>query len=157
MITKEQLGSVASRAKVLSRRYYFLEKEDLMQEGYILLLELEKKDLTDLQKHKAINNRFSNLERDAQYRQKIERNSSSFAIDPDTVYHSEDTDMVVEREEITTKLLEKLSKQETVVVEWLLEGWTLDQISDTLGVSRDRTRRIVNKIIEFRKEVENAV
>jgi RNA polymerase sigma factor (sigma-70 family) len=157
MITKDLLDSITSRAEVLCRRYYFLEKDDLFQDGYILLMELENKDLSELQKHKAINNRFSNLERNAQYRQKIERNTSSFEIYPDIPYNMEEADMVMEREEITSLLLDKLSHQEIVVVEWLSGGWTLDKIAQTLGVSRDRTRRIVNRIIDLRKEINNAM
>lgn len=148
------LDSVASRAEVLSRRYYFLEKEDLMQEGYILLMDLEKKSLGDLQVYKAINNMFSNLERHAQYQQKIEKNISSFEVEPDEISERESLDSLIEREELTRKLLEKLSKQETVMVEWLVEGWSLDKIAKAMKISRDRVRRIVNHIIKVRKEIE---
>jgi DNA-directed RNA polymerase specialized sigma24 family protein len=155
MIPKEYLESVSSRADVLSRRYYFLEKDDLMQEGYILLMDLEKKDLTPLQKHKAINNHFSNLERHAQNQQKTEKNSSSFPIEPDISHDVEDISEVTERNEITKALLGRLSRQEVVVVEWLSQGLTIDQISTALGVSRNRTRGIINHIIDIRKEIED--
>lgn len=155
MITKEQLESVASRATVLSRRYYFLEKEDLMQEGYILLLDLEKKDLTNLQRHKAINNHFSNLERNAIRQQKVEQNSSSFSVEPDTDCSAESILENLARNEVTKILLDKLTKQEIVVLEWLSRGWNLDQIATMLGVTRNRTRGLINHIISLRKEIEN--
>jgi len=155
MITREQLASISSRADVLSRRYYFLEKEDLIQEGYILLFELAKKDLTILQKHKAINNYFSNVERHAQYQQRIEQNSSSFLVEPDTAYKDDSVEEILERNEITRTLLDKLTRQEVVVVEWLSRGWNLDQIATTLGVSRNRTRELINHIIQIRKEIED--
>uniref|UniRef100_A0A6M3ITX1 Putative DNA binding, helix-turn-helix domain containing protein n=1 Tax=viral metagenome TaxID=1070528 RepID=A0A6M3ITX1_9ZZZZ len=154
MITKDLLSSVSSRADVLSRRYYFLEKEDLMQEGYMLLLDLEKKNLSNLQKHKAINNKFANLERDAIYRQRIEKNASSFEVEPDGPHNGESIDEVLEREEITHKLLEDLTSKETVIVEWLSQGVNIHQISETLGVSRDRVYKIVNEIIDKRRELE---
>lgn len=156
MITTDLLDSITSRATTLSKRYYFLEKEDLMQNGYILLLELEKKELSDLQKHKAVNNMFSNLERHAQYQQRIEKNSSSFDIEPDIIPFEDYKEEILEKEEITRHLLKTLSHQEIIVVEWLSNGWTLDQIAKTLGVNRDRIRRIINHIIEIRKETENA-
>jgi len=154
MITKDLLDSVSSRSDVLTRRYYFLEKDDLMQEGYMLLLELEKKNLSDLQKHKAINNKFSNLERDAVYRQRVEKNTSSFGIDPDVPHSGESIDEIIEREEITHKLLKDLTSREIVIVEWLSQGMNLYQISETLGVSRDRIYKIVNGIINKRGELE---
>lgn len=155
MITQEQLKSISSRATVLSRRYYFLEKEDLMQEGYILLLDLEKKDLTNLQRHKAINNHFSNLERNAIRQQKVEQNSSSFPVEPDTACSLESISDNLEKNEITKILLDKLTRQEIVLVEWLSQGWSLDQISDALGVTRNRTRGLINHIITVRKEIED--
>ena len=157
MVTKELLSSVSSRAEVLSRRYYFLEKEDLMQEGYILLLDLEKKDLTNLQRHKAINNHFSNLERHAQHQQRIEQNSSSFLVDPDILHNDDSSEEILERNEITRALLDKLTQQEVVVVEWLSQGLTLNQIASILRVSRNRTRQLINHIINVRKEIEDAV
>lgn len=157
MVTRELLTSISSRSEMLSRRYYFLEKEDLLQEGYILLLDLEKKDLTNLQKHKAINNYFSNLERHAQHHQRIEQNSSSFLVDPDISHNDDSSEEILERNEITRALLDKLTQQEIVVVEWLSQGLTLNQIASILRVSRNRTRQLINHIINVRKEINNAM
>jgi len=155
MITKDLLDSIASRSDMLSRRYYFLEKEDLLQEGYIFLMDLEKKQLSDLQKHKAINNKFSNVERAASSRQKIEKNVSSFEPEPFPLHYESEADTLLEREDVTNKLLNKLSHQEIVIVEWLSQGWTLDKIAATLGVERDRVYKLVNQIVKKRGELEN--
>lgn len=155
MITKDMLEAVSSRSDLLARRYYFFEKEDLMQEGYMLLMDLDKKDLTDQQKHKAINNKFSNLERDAQRRQKIERNASSFEVEPDAPQVAENIEEALAREEITQHLFKRLSVKERMVVEWLSQGRTIDMIAKDLGVKRDRAQRVITKIIAKRKEIED--
>ena len=157
MITEEFIGSIQTRSQMLANRYYFLEKEDLMQEGYILLLGLDKKEMPPLQVHKAINNMYSNIERHAQYQQRIEQNTSSFEIDPEEVYPEDNADEILERENITQKLLEKLSPREIVIVEWLSRGLNLDEIADIMRVGRDRIRRMVNNIIKKRKEIENVL
>jgi len=155
MITKDLLDSVASRAAVLARRYYFLEKEDLMQEGYIFLMELDKKPLSDKQKHKAINYMFTDLERHALRQQKIEKNMSSFPVEPDMPADSDTPEEVVEREQITNQLMATLSRQELLVLEGMIEGKAMDDIAAFLGIKRDTVRRIATKIIKKRKEIEN--
>lgn len=158
MITKDLVESIRSRAAVLSRRYYFLEPEDMMQNGYILLMELEKKKLSNLQKHKAINNMFSNLERNALVRLKVEKNQSSFGYEPDAVYEGENQEEQLEREQMTEMLVKSLTKQEVILLDWLSNGWSLDDMARALGITRDRVRRIVMGIINKRKELEeNAV
>lgn len=154
MITKDLVDSVKSRAGVLARRYYFLEKEDMLQEGYIFLMSLDTTNLNNRQKHKAINNMFANMERHARYRQKIEKNISSFDTEVDSVDYAESPEEVMEREQITNQLMKKLNTQEVLLIEWLSNGWSLDKIASVMGLTRDRVRRLIAMIITKRKELE---
>jgi hypothetical protein len=153
-MTKELLNSITTRSEMLSRRYYFLEKEDLLQEGHIFLLDLETKDLSLLQKHKAINNLYANLERHALYQQKIERNASSFGLEVDSVDGMENPEESLSREQITNQLLLKLTKKELLVLEWLSSGLTFEQIAELMCFEPDHIRRVAMRIIKKRTKLE---
>jgi DNA-directed RNA polymerase specialized sigma24 family protein len=155
MLTKDLLDSIESRSTVLARRYYFLEKEDLMQAGYIFLMNLENTPLSNLQKHKAINYEYTDIERHALYQQKIEQNMSSFEIETDAIADSGTPEEIIEREQITDQLMNRLSRQEVLILEWLTEGRTFSEIGKLLGIKHDTVRRIAMRIMRKREEVEN--
>jgi DNA-binding NarL/FixJ family response regulator len=157
VITKDLLDSIESRAAVLARRYYFLEKEDLIQHGYAFLMQLDTKPLTNLQKHKAINYEYRDIERHALYQQKIEQNISSFGMEIDASTDLDIPEEALEREQITSQLITKLSKREILVLEWLTEGKTINEVGELLGITHDTVRRIAMNIVQKREEIENAM
>ncbi len=61
---------------------------------------------------------------------------------------------ILERNEITRALLDRLTQQEVVVIEWLSQGLTLNQIATILRVSRNRTRQLINHIVAVRRQIE---
>lgn len=155
MITDEMIAGVQSRARVLSKEFYFLDEEDLCQEGIALLLTLEKRNLPEPRVFKAINNLFSNIMEKAILRKKYEVNSNSIMDGGlDSEDQSESPEDRVIREEITDKMMDGLSGREKYIIEALVDKRNLDEIAAELGTSRNNIRRLVNKIINRRKELE---
>jgi len=157
MITEEMLNGIQSRAKFLSNEFYFLDEEDLCQEGVVLLLTLEKRNLPELKMFKAVNNLFSKIMRDASRRKRYEVNSSSFPPGTLNEMNADDSESVEERlikEQLTSKLLEATSGRERYIIDRLVDKKSIDEIAVELGTTRNNIRRLINKIINKRKEIE---
>lgn len=156
MITQELIAAVKDRAKMLAHAYYFLDKEDLIQDGVVFLLQLEKNEsLTKKQKYKAINNYFSNIQDKAKSRRVTEINISSLPEEFETprMDIAEPLEARVEREQITDKLLETLDYQEKSALSMLSQGYTVKEIAQALGISKRLVIALFTKLKRRREEL----
>lgn len=105
---EEIVKGIKSRARVLHSQFPFLEYDDLVQDGYVLVLEIRNKhpDAHIMYIMKAINNYYSNVQDDARY---TRSRTTQLSCIPDDLLGGKETnvDDRIDMERTNAKLVEK--------------------------------------------------
>jgi DNA-directed RNA polymerase specialized sigma24 family protein len=134
-LTDEVQNGIRSRALYLSNKYPILDYQDLVQDGYLLVLELTRTHGRCPQAFimKAINNMFSTKSRKASFY--IARNQQLSACKDDSAYMDEETPKQIENTSLNCAMADKSPKQYVAVA-----------LSSKYGISKSKTCRITGEV-----------
>lgn len=144
--------AINSRAGVLAKWYHFLEYDDMVQEGQLLVLKLQNKYGPDINTSfilKALNNHYSNIVDKAKVRNHREILFSCLQTEDGgdfmELLQSPDEQKILEEED-REDTLSHLSDEETKMVGMLYEGYSLDEIGGSLGQKKDTIKTKLRKV-----------
>lgn len=154
---KRILHGIKSRARFLSKRFYFLDKEDLVQDGKEFVINLEKRYPQKLDFEfimKSINNYYSNIHDVAILKNKTFVNISSLPFGPDAIDEQVDIEAQVIRSEISNILSQDLTDRERRIIGNLQDQLTIEQMANKEGISKAGIYEIIENIIAKRMLIE---
>ena len=153
-------GAIKSRAKWISKKYPGLDYDDIIQDGFELVIKLinknksEGKQISDEYILKAINNHFHKMVRNEVYRRKKETSMPAF-VDYGIPLNFEieawqdaeaDFDRKYSRNKLKDIIRAGADPNQCLVYELILDGYSSKEISKLVGKSRKTIDRIIKQI-----------
>ncbi len=150
MISDTVLHGVESRAKMLSRRYTFLEKEDLIQDGVETILRIQRAHAGIVDDNfllKSVNNFFSNVEDRAGRTQKLFVNNIEMGT-LDHYHHDIENEMIqrIDEDRFRNKSLKEKSAKTQMIYSLVSSGKDIKETARRLGMSETGVRKQIKKM-----------